>query len=90
MDLVLAWEKLNLGEFSPQLNLLTELIQENPHQEPVAEVLVDMDDEDEPPGLINIPDDELPAMPSTSAAAVPDPLTAWISIGPQSPSDAPN
>ncbi len=31
MDQALAWEKLDLGEFGPQLNLLIELIQENPH-----------------------------------------------------------
>ncbi len=77
MDPVLAREKLNLGEFGPQLNLLTELIQENLPQEQVAEVLVDTDDEDEPPGLIDIPDDELPTAPSTSAAATPDPFMQW-------------
>ncbi len=43
----------------------------------MAEVLVDTDDKDEPPGLINIPDDELPAAPSTSAAAAPDSLLQW-------------
>ncbi len=59
------------------MNLLTELIQENLPQEQVAEVLVDIDDEDEPPSLMNIPDDELPAAPSTSAAAAPDSLMQW-------------
>ncbi len=78
MDPAVAWEKLSLGEFGPQLNLLTELIQENPPQEHVADVLVDTGDEDEPPSLINILDDELPAAPSTSAMAAPAPLMAWM------------
>ncbi len=72
---------MDLGEFGPQLNLLTELIQENLPHEQVAEVLMDTDDEDEPPGLIHIPDNELQAVPSANAAVAPDLLTAWISSG---------
>ncbi len=68
-----------MGEFGPQLNLLTELIQENLLHEQVAEVLVDTDDEDEPPGLEPAPDDEPQAMPLTSAAAIPSPLAVWRS-----------
>ncbi len=78
MDQALAWEKLDLGEFGPWLNLLTELIQESPLHEQVAEVLVDTDDEDDgPPGLEPIPDNEPQAMPMASAAAIPEQLTAW-------------
>ncbi len=32
MDLKVAWQNLGLGEFSPQMNLLTELIQEDQPQ----------------------------------------------------------
>ncbi len=78
MEQILAWEKLSLGEFGPQLNLLTELIQESPPQELVLEVLVNEDDVDEPPGLEPIPEDELQnaaALVTTSAPAL---LTAWV------------
>ncbi len=78
MDLKLAWEKLGLGEFSPQLNLLTEVIQENPPHEPVAEVLVDMDGKDELPGLEPIPDNEPPATAWTSVEAGPNLLATCI------------
>ncbi len=81
LDPAVAWENLGLCEFSPQLNLLTELIPENPPQEPVAEVLVDEDEDEGPPGLIPIPDEELAAAPSTSAAATASPLCARISDG---------
>ncbi len=77
MDQAFVWEKLDLGEFGLQLNLLTELIQENPPHEQVAEMLVDTDDEDELPGLEPVPDDEPQATPTASAVAIPNQLTAW-------------
>ncbi len=50
-------------------------------KEPVAEVLVDEDEDEGLPGLIPIPDDELATAPSTSAAATASPLCMWISDG---------
>ncbi|MCP4539893.1 MAG: hypothetical protein GY832_22365, partial [Chloroflexi bacterium] len=79
MDPAEAWQRLGLSEFGPQLNLLTELIQEDPPQEPVLEVVADQDDEDdEPPGLIPIPEEEwAAAAPSMGAAADRERLAAW-------------
>ncbi len=81
LDPVAAWVNLHLCEFGPQLNLLTELIQENQPQEAVPEVLVDEDDDQGPPGLEAIPEDEQATAPSASAAATASPLMAWISSG---------
>ncbi len=40
-------------------------------------MLVDTDDEDEPPGLEPVPDNEPQAMPTASAAAISNQLTTW-------------
>ncbi len=64
----------------PQLNLLTELIQENQPPEAVPEVLVDDDEDLGPPGLEAIPEEEQVAAPSTSAVTEGAPLYPWISI----------
>ncbi len=65
-------------EFSLQLNLLTELIQENQPQEPAPEVLAE-DDDDVPPSLEAILDDEQATATSTSAATTVTLLCTWIS-----------
>ncbi len=58
MEQACTWEKLSLGEFGLQLNLLMELIPQSPPQEPILEELVD-EEADELPGLEPIPEDEV-------------------------------
>ncbi len=65
-----SWKNLRLSEFGPQLNLLTELIQEN---QPELEVLMDDEDDDQgPPGLEPIPANEQMATPFDAATTVAD------------------
>ncbi len=73
-----AWQKLRLSEFGPQINLLTELISDAAPQEAAPEVLLQDDDPDEPPGLEAIPEEEQAAASSTGAAVTRTPLSVWL------------
>ncbi|MCP4544603.1 MAG: hypothetical protein GY832_46465 [Chloroflexi bacterium] len=76
MDLEVAFQNLGLSEFGP-INLLTELIQPDPPNEPAPEwVQPDDDDDDGPPGLIDVPAEELAAPPATGATAMDVPSTS--------------
>ncbi|MCP4548719.1 MAG: hypothetical protein GY835_19855, partial [bacterium] len=78
LDPKIAWQNLGLGEFGPQMNFLTELIQEEQPQGQALEMPFDQDDEvDAPPGLEPILDEELPSMSETASEAVATELAAW-------------
>ncbi|MCP4549196.1 MAG: hypothetical protein GY835_22310, partial [bacterium] len=80
LDPMVAWQNLRLGEFGPQMNLLTEVIQEEQPQEPALEVPVDQNDEvDAPPGIEPIPDEELPSPSEAASEAVAADLVALMS-----------
>ncbi|MCP4543919.1 MAG: hypothetical protein GY832_42940, partial [Chloroflexi bacterium] len=80
LDPKIAWQNLGLGEFGPQVNLLTELIQEEQPQDPLLEVAVDHNYEvDELPGIEPIPDEELPSPSEAASEAAAADLVAMMS-----------